>query len=208
MEKTVQAGRELLVQPSIGVDSSEFSLGEEWRFFVRQTYIIMRAEMPWRLSPKFKLTTGLDFAGGSYDVDFLLAYSPDTLASSDPLAESDSWTSGFSGWGWSPDPWVDLQIRPLEEPDKLILIPGIRLSTFLIKDTPMLWGLDPRFQARWKSFQEVSSKAAESTNNLRLVPTSDLTKIISWSTMNTPGPVNWVGSKTSVKLSRQTLPSL
>ena len=151
-KKPLGAGRELLIQPSIGVDSSEFSLGEEWRFFVRQTYIIMRAEMPWRLTPKFKLTTGLDFAGGSYDVDFLLAYSPDTLASSDPLAESDSWTSGFSGWGWSPDPWVDLQIRPLEEPDKLILIPGIRLSTFLIKDTPMLWGLDPRFQARWEVF--------------------------------------------------------
>jgi TonB family protein len=150
--KPLGEGRELLIQPSIGVDTSEFTLGDEWRFAVRQTYIIMRAEMPWKLSPAVKLTSGLDFMGGTYEVDFLLGYSPDALASSDPLAEAESWTSGFDGWGWSPDPWLDLQIRPFEERDKLILIPGIRLSTFLVKDTPMMWGLDPRFQARWEVF--------------------------------------------------------
>lgn len=142
------------VVPSIGVDGANFRLGDAFRINQWQLLVEVRSELVWEPSAAWKATAGVDFIGGWYWFDAQLAFSPDVLADYDPLDEREPWSTGGDGTAAGPDPYIDLLWRPLQDRDRLLINPGLRLNQVTITDSsleaPMaeLTGVDPRLNTR------------------------------------------------------------
>lgn len=142
--------------PSFGYDGAAFKVGESFDIAQGQWIVEGRAEFEWRPNEALTLTPGLDLIGGFWDFETTLAFDPGTLGEYDPLAEREPWTAAATGQGWGPDLYLDAQIRPFKDRDRLLLVPGVRLNYVRITDSsreePVLinLGFDPRLQARAK----------------------------------------------------------
>jgi len=150
----------LRLLPSIGLDTVSFNIGGGTRLEQSQVLLEGRAELPWTPSKRLTLTPGIDFIGGRYWFETQLPFNPSALADFDPLAEREPWTQDGRGWGWGPDVYLDSQWRPLADPDRLLISPGVRLNVVTItaddRDAPMLGpilGLDPRLAVRWSPLE-------------------------------------------------------
>jgi TonB family protein len=135
--------------PSVGRDFASINVGDALRVDQGQWVGEIRTELPWQPSEHFKLTPGVDFIGGLADFQIQLPIDPSQLASYDPLAEHDPYTLSGTQTGWGPDPYLDAQIRPLKDPEKLLLTPGLRFTYYTIPGELTAWGFDPRFSFRW-----------------------------------------------------------
>jgi TonB family protein len=146
----------LLVTPSVGFDGVSLGLGDSFRVDQGQWLLELRTELAWAPTPAITITPGFDFIGGLYDFDAKLAFDPSGLGSYDPLAERQPWVTSGAGGGWGPDLYVDAELRPLRDRDRLLIVPGLRMDTVVItdssRDEPMLttFGLDPRLNARFR----------------------------------------------------------
>ena len=79
--------------------------------------------------------------------------------------KNDSTVFEGKGYVWAPDLYVKAEFRPLKDPDRWLLSPGIRWSVIdlrdVISDTKLLqaWGWDPRLLSRFEVFEGGFSKS-------------------------------------------------
>jgi len=138
----------LRITPSVGYDEIGFSLGEAFSFSQKAVFFQARADALWALSEHVTLRPGVDVWAGPYEVTIELPFAPEALASTDPLAEREDFSTTFKGSFWSPDPFLEVQLRPLNDPKKLLIVPGLRLNTIFFPFYSAL-SLDPRLSLRW-----------------------------------------------------------
>ncbi|MDG1481796.1 MAG: TonB-dependent receptor, partial [Myxococcota bacterium] len=129
-------------------DDAVFDITDDFRFYQKAPGFTVRAELPWQPTEGFKLTPGMDLFTQKYDVEITLPFTEDQLRSFDPLAESERFAFGFSGIGFSPDLFLDAQLQPLSDRDRLLFNPGIRFSTLRLNENYFQTTWDPRFGAR------------------------------------------------------------
>jgi len=115
------------IQPSGGIDATYNGLGTEFKLNSTNAIFGLRSELRYEPHPAINIAPGLDFLGGYWSFDFA---SPLGIADlDDPLAEREA--VGFTGRGtaWSPDPYLNLRIRPLGDRDRWLMTFGARLNT-------------------------------------------------------------------------------
>ncbi len=139
---------DLVVRPLLGWDDTRFDMSTDMELLMRSLQLGLRSELRWRPGPAWQLTAGLDALTSQYDLSVSLGEI--TTSFTDPLQEADAYSSQDTGWSHSPDPYLDLQLRPLRERDALVLDLALRLETSLVPDMDPLLGLDPRFAMRWE----------------------------------------------------------
>ena len=150
---------------SLGIDGAKFNVGENFRIDQSQLLAVVRGELEWQRSPHLTATGGLDFIGGKYWYTTELPFNPSSFSDYDPLAERDPWEVEGEGYVFSPDAYTDLHIRPLSDPDKLLITPGLRFNyvTLTDKSNPdtllntTAW--DPRISGRWMFTDRSSLKS-------------------------------------------------
>jgi TonB family protein len=141
-----------------GWDQVEFDLSDDLRFSQGAPVFTLRAELPWQAHPKLVIRPGVDAFSNLYDVTVTLPFSADQLASLDPLSENETSSFTFDGWGFSPDPYLDMELSPLADPEKLLVTAGVRWSTLRL-DNFFASALDPRMIVRWQPFEGGTLKA-------------------------------------------------
>ncbi|MEE2749958.1 MAG: TonB family protein [Myxococcota bacterium] len=146
--------------PSFGVDLAEFGLGSTFDIEQDQWLIEVRAEANWRPHPKVEIIPGVDFLGGWYTFNVGLPFSPTMELDADPTQEREPVSFGDDGSGWGPDFYLKTQIRPLADPDDLLLTAGMRTSIVTVVDQYTAVGLDPRFSARHRLFENTWVKGS------------------------------------------------
>jgi TonB family protein len=152
------------VLPSLGVDSANTGLGEE--FGLRSTNWVsqVRSQFVWKPAPEVEIVPGIDFLGGLWQFDFLSAINLDAI--DDPLAERESVQFGGRGALWSPDLFLRANLRPLGGgSDQLLLSPGLRLNYAgfttrgeIAGDDPLpptnIGAVDPRVLVRYQVVED------------------------------------------------------
>jgi TonB family protein len=112
------------VTPSVGLDYTLFGLGDS---FTLDTYTILselRVELPWAPTEHVEVVPGVDFLGGFGTFDFASPFR--FVDADDPLAERESVSLTGNGTFWGPDPYLKANLRPLADPEALVITPGVR----------------------------------------------------------------------------------
>ncbi len=146
-----------MVQPALGYDAIQAGLGSSIELTQGFTTLDTRAELKWEPGDALALTTGLDSAITRYQIDFTLPFFP-TEASFDPLAEREPYSDTVAGWFFTPDLFVDARWRPLGGTDRLLINPGLRLSTLKIGSSNFIADVDPRLALRWQLTETTAIK--------------------------------------------------
>jgi len=134
--------------PSFGVDYSYTGFGDTLSLELTQYTIEVRAEAPWKPNDHLELTPGVDFIGGWATYAFELPFNPDDLIDFDPIGERNEFDINGTQSGWGPDFYAKAAIRPLDDPEALLLLPGIRLNYVNIPGQYSILAPDPRFTFR------------------------------------------------------------
>jgi TonB family protein len=145
--------------PSFGYDEFGFSLGNEWLFTQKSWLVEIRSDLLWKPNAAITVRPGLDLLAGPYDVRLQLPADPITLNDNNSLDEREDFEVVFKGSFVSPDPFLELQLRPLPKPDMLLVIPGVRLNTMFLSGDYQIWSLDPRLAARFSPIPGGTLKA-------------------------------------------------
>ncbi|TNE92247.1 MAG: TonB family protein [Deltaproteobacteria bacterium] len=161
----------LELTPSIGFDYSDFGLGDEFSLSSTNWLIELRGQTPIAFNDHVELVPGIDFIGGPWGFDFRSPFGFTDL--DDPLAEREPVGFDGRGTGWSADPFVKLNLRPLDDPEKLLITPGVRYNNFLLTYSGSITGnddgagttyfsqsVDPRLLARWQVTEDIALKGA------------------------------------------------
>lgn len=155
------------VTPSVGVDYADFGLGNE--LSLRNTNWLgeVRAELPWRPSDAVEVVPGVDFIGGLWSFEFTSPFRWEDL--DDPLEERESVALDGHGTGWGPDLYLKANLRPLEDRDRLLLVPGVRYNIVTLTYNGSITGegatdpwtitsVDPRLTGRFEVVDRVFLK--------------------------------------------------
>jgi TonB family protein len=128
--------------PSVGLDTSDASLGTEFGLTNGVTLINVRSQLEWQATPAVNVVPGVDLYGGFWWFDFRSAVRFDTI--DDPLAEREP--VGFDGRGsfWSPDAFLKLELRPLDDRSRWLITPGVRLQNTGLKTGGEIAGQEPQ----------------------------------------------------------------
>lgn len=115
---------DLAITPSIGLDATDFGLGDAFTLANDQLVSSLRAELRYRPTGAIELAPGVEILHGTYRFDFRSATNFEDVG--DPLAEREP--VGFDGRGtfFSPDLYLKVNLRPLGGSDRWLLTPGIR----------------------------------------------------------------------------------
>ena len=144
--------------PSMGVDGVYTYVGSSFQLEQMQYLFEMRAEAEWTPSEKWTFSTGLDFLGGKGEFEVALPFRPVDTLDGDPLSEDEAITFGDSLWAWGPDFYVQAKWRPLDDPEALLVVPGLRSSFVQVSDLYNTVGWDPRLSFRARLFPETYVK--------------------------------------------------
>jgi len=145
--------------PSVGLDTSDASLGTEFGLTNGVTLFNVRGQLEWQATDAVEVVPGFDLYGGLWWFDFRSAVNFEAI--DDPLAEREP--VGFDGRGsfWSPDAFVKVNLRPLTDRSRWLITPGVRLQTTVLKtggevagEAPQPWdssgAVDPRVLTRYQ----------------------------------------------------------
>jgi len=146
--------------PSVGLDTSDSSLGTDFGLSNGTTLFNVRSQLEWQATDAVEVIPGVDLYGGFWWFDFRSATTFE--AAQDPLAEREP--VGFDGRGsfWSPDPFLKVNLRPLADRERWLVTPGIRLQNTGLRTageitgtgeaTPWQWSaaVDPRILSRFQ----------------------------------------------------------
>ncbi len=138
--------------PSFGRDYASFNLGNSWSIVQEQWLTEIRAELPWTPNEHVKIVPGIDFVGGVSPFAVTLPFNPEQFAETDPLAEREPYVIEDVQTGWGPDLYLLTELRPLADPDRLLLTPGVRFNFVSIPGEYDIYSFDPRFAAKWEVF--------------------------------------------------------
>ncbi|MEL6345005.1 MAG: TonB family protein [Myxococcota bacterium] len=139
---------EIRTTTALGYDDVAFNVTDDLQIFQSAPVFTMRVEVPWQLNEALLIKPGIDHQSSLYDTRVRVPFSAEQLVSFDPLAETDPTELTFDGWAASPDPFLDMELRPLKDKDTLLLNPGLRLTTLRL-DGYFNTELDPRFAFQW-----------------------------------------------------------
>jgi TonB family protein len=139
----------LRLVPAFGRDDASLVIGDSWRLEQGQWMVETRTEAIWTPSPHLRAVAGSDFIGGYADFSILLPYDPAQFAEVDPLAEREPFTISGSQPGYGPDPYLYADWRPLSDPERLLITPGVRFLFVHVPGELAVTGWDPRLAARW-----------------------------------------------------------
>ncbi len=148
----------LRVVPSAGIDGANFSLGDELRLTQTIYLFELRSELGWEPSDALEATLGVDFLGGFYDFSVAFPFDPTLIAEYDPIEEREPFTLDGTGSAWGPDAYLEVEIRPLQDRDALLLAPGVRFNYVNVLDQAAVMSLDPRLAARWQALEHGTAK--------------------------------------------------
>lgn len=148
MKRRLTDELDLVLQPVVGWDTINFGFGQAFALDQLFCHIGLRAELPWQPSEKLRLSTGLDSNLTYYDIKFELPFTPDSFNSLDPIGEREAYVTTVTGMLIQPDPFMDLQWRPLSDPEKLLINPGLRVNVLGIPDVATVFAVDPRVSVR------------------------------------------------------------
>jgi TonB family protein len=145
---------------SFGLDGTNSSLGSEFGLRSSQWVPQVRANLSYKPIPQVEIEPGIDALGGVYRFEFLSAI--DFASFDDPLAERQGVSFDGVGSFWSPDPYLRVDVKPLEQgSDRWLMSLGLRGSTLILDaggeiagDQPPPVGvkgaIDPRFLTRFQ----------------------------------------------------------
>jgi len=136
--------------PSFGVDIAQMGLGQSFDVDNDQWMLELRTEAKWQPSPQVEVVPGVDFMGGWYSFKVDLPFSPADALEGDGLEERQATTLADDGSGWGPDFYLKTNLRPLLDPDDLLITAGLRASLIHVPGQYSAYGLDPRFAFRGK----------------------------------------------------------
>ncbi len=143
-----------MLQPSLGWDEQLMNAGTVMELGEQGLRFGLRAEGRWMPSERFTLLGGLDAGLSQRSIEASAPEVPnwngDTGSS---IEETEAIEEDVTGWIGSPDPYLELQLRPLPDPDRLSLSAGLRLATMLRTDGLYDLGWEPRGSLRvgtWK----------------------------------------------------------
>ena len=145
--------------PSFGIDTAEFNLGSDFTLYQWQSIIEVRSELEWAPSPAITLAPGVDFLGGWYGFDVGFPLNPESFADYDPLGEREPWSLTGTGSAWGPDLYLEARLRPFEDRDKLLVVPGVRSTYVAFLDQFDILAWDPRVAVRYKPTKTGTLKA-------------------------------------------------
>jgi len=163
-------GSRLTLSPSLGWDTSFLGLGQEFQIESSIWTAQLRGDLEWRIDPHLTVAPGLDWVMAWYAFDYRSPFSFVDL--DDPLSERESVSFDGHGTLASPDTHLTLRWRPLATPDRWLIAPGVRLSTYVLdsngstageseSDPPvMALAWDPRISTRFKLADSLTAKAA------------------------------------------------
>lgn len=150
-----------LFSPSVGIDINSLGLGREFKLDNTNTLFQIRAEASIRPTDAVEIKPGLDLIGGPYFFDFRAPFSVGALG--DPLAERQR--VGFDGRGtaWSPTPFLETNLRPLNDRSQWLISTGLRFNyvTYFVGGEiafgedlapTEIRSIDPRFGTRLRVF--------------------------------------------------------
>lgn len=160
---------DFMLKPSFGYDTAGFGLGDELTISQRTWLMELRSELRFKTSQKLTLVAGLDAMGGPWDFIVTLPFSYADM--SDPLAEREPISTDGNGWGWSPDSYIKAEWRPLQDPQAMLIVPGLRFNNVGIRysgtvtgnDEMVTWSqssVDPRLAIRSGITEKTAIKAA------------------------------------------------
>ncbi|MFH1466786.1 MAG: TonB family protein [Pseudomonadota bacterium] len=150
----------LRVTPSVGLDVNSGSMGSALTGGQDTFMMELRAEAPWEPSDHFRLTPGVDFIGGWWGFDVKLPFNPELAASYDPIGEREDWSIEDDGWAWGPDLYLDADLQPLSDPDRLLITPGVRWTNIWIPGEYLQGAPDPRISVRFRPWEKSAVKGA------------------------------------------------
>ena len=154
---------ELRVIPSYGVDKTAFQAGS---LAIDQTQPMfeLRSESEWKPSEHFGLLTGTDLIIGGFSFNAELPFTIENRVNYDPLAERDPISFGGEGYFYSPDIYLQAELRPLNNVDQWVIYPGLRygFGQVIAKDNsdPLIsvQGWDPRISSRFMATENFTLK--------------------------------------------------
>ncbi len=155
-------GRDLTLRlaPSLGLDIGELGFGSDMNIDTRDWMLEIRAELPWKPSPAFSLTPGIDLIASYYFFDVGFPMDPAYFWEEDPLAEREEWNLEDHGLGLGPDLYLVSELRPLADPERLLITPGLRLNYTALQNGYSALSLDPRISTRWSLLDDAVVKAS------------------------------------------------
>jgi TonB family protein len=145
------------LQPAFGVDGTRVGFGSEIGLELNALRIDLRGELRWTPSPAFSVAAGLDSELARYDLKVYVAGVP--VDGEDPLSEEEPIEIDGGRWNAYPDPYVEAQLRPLKDRDRLLFVGGVRLDGVIRSDEPAQFAPDPRFATRFEVFPGGTVKA-------------------------------------------------
>lgn len=159
---------ELRVTPSVGVDQTLFGVGDSFTLDGATTNIQLRAALAWTPTEAVAITPGIDALTGRWTFAFRAPLRLDDL--DNPIGEREATAFEGAGTVWYPDPWLRLDLRPLEDRDRLLITPSVRLNVlhFTYRDlgeasAPEPFtrnSVDPRISARFELVDGLSLKGS------------------------------------------------
>ena len=151
---------DLRMTPSLGLDINQGNFGGSLSGGQYTLLFELRTELPWEISDKLTITPGTDFIGGPWGFDVALPFNPEIAASYDPIGEREDWSIDDGGWAWGPDLYIDADIRPLKDPERLLITPGLRWTYAWIPGEYYGGGWDPRLAVRWLPWERSVFKSS------------------------------------------------
>ncbi len=149
--------------PSLGIDTSNLGLGSDFTLKNGTWLGNVRGQLEWQATPAVEVVPGFDLYGGFWWFEFASAVNFESA--DDPLAEREP--VGFDGRGnfWSPDPFVKVNLRPLDNRERWLVTPGVRLNTTLLstgggvagdveRRNSVTQSVDPRILSRFEIVPE------------------------------------------------------
>ncbi len=159
-ERRLSEDLSLHFTPSLGVDINSGNLGADLSGGQRTWLLELRAELPWEPSEHLTITPGTDVIAGPWDFEISLPFNPELAASYDPIGEREPWSLEDRGWAWGPDVYVDADIRPLADAERLLIVPGARWTYVAVPGEFKGWDLDPRLALRWLPWETTVLKGS------------------------------------------------
>lgn len=145
------------VQPFVGADGVAVGLGESGSLEIDAFTFGLRAEVVGDVSPALAIAAGVD---ASASRELTSASFPDLpRPNSDPFAPPEPVESETIAWTWSPDPYAELRLRPLEDRDRWLVSTGLRASTWGVDDEGAIAAADPRILTRFRMTEAIALKA-------------------------------------------------